>query len=162
MKIDLNLSLLPRPRERYALTWSVPVALVGLVGLVILSALSVKALRNYHNVRQTLQEVQERELQLRDREAEFRRELAKPQYQQLSRDTQFVNALIGKKYLALTELTARITRTLPPTVKLTSLALARPVPDPLLRITVSGQTAEAVEGFLARSKMQMTLLTSRS
>lgn len=148
MRITLNLSTASSRRERYALAWAVPTAVVGILGLAMLSRLAWRNYRDYRSVHQSLVELQRSEGQLRDHEAALRRNLERPQLRETYRQAQFVNALINKKQFSLTELTEKVAHLLPAECRLSGLALARLGNEPVVRFTVMGTSDEAVEAFL--------------
>jgi len=150
MKLTLNLSTSPSPRERYALAWAVPTAVIALAGLVLLSLLAVRNFREYRSVHRSVLESEQAEARLRSQEMALRRDLEQPQLRQVYRQVQFVNALIDQKQFSLTELTEKVSKLLPGDVRLTGLALSRAARDPVVRFTVAGNDEEAVETFLSR------------
>ena len=150
MKLTLNLSTSPSPRERYALAWAVPTTVIALAGLVLLSLLAVRNFREYRSVHRSVLESEQTEARLRTQEMALRRDLEQPQLQEVYRQVQFVNALIDQKQFSLTELTEKVSKLLPGDVRLTGLALSRAAKDPVVRFTVAGNDEEAVETFLSR------------
>jgi len=148
MKIALNLSTAPTPRERFALAWAAPLAIAGLAALVLLSVSAARSFREYRKVHRSLLELQVTASGLRDRESALRRELERPEFREVLRGVEFVDALIEQKQFSLTELTAQVTRLLPPQVRLTGLALAEWAGDPVVRFTIEGNNEEAAEAFL--------------
>jgi hypothetical protein len=148
MKIALNLSVSASPRERYALAWAGPVALVALAGLVYLLSSGVSSYRDYRNFHRSLAELQELEGRLRYREAQLRQELNRPQSKEVYRQAQFINSLIDKKHFSLTDLAVKVSKFLPAQVRLMGLSLSHQPEGPLVRFTVAGNSQEAVEDFL--------------
>jgi hypothetical protein len=149
MKVALNLSTPESPRERYALAWALPAVLVGLGGLVYLSLSGVRAVREYHTAHTSFLECQERESRLREREVALRRDLERPQFRKVYREAQYVNKLIEKKEISLTEMAAKVAKLLPGQVRLIGLALAPQGGDLVVHFTITGRNEEAVETFLS-------------
>lgn len=149
MRISLNLSTSSGPRERYALAWAVPIALVALVCLLLLARSVLGNFSEYRRVHRDVVMLQEEEGRIRYRETTLRAELGRPQFSELFRATQFVNTLIDKKQFSLTELTAEVAELLPAQVRLAGFALAQPGSEPIVRFTVVGNNEEAVETFLS-------------
>ena len=149
MKLILNLSTAPSRHERYALAWAVPTAVVALAGLAFLSLLAVRDFREYRRVHRWVVETEQTEGQLRSQEMALRRELERPQLQQIYRQVQFVNSLIDQKRFSLTELTEKVSKLLPGEVRLTGLVLSRGEKESVVRFTVAGNNEEAVEKFLS-------------
>src|SRR5690349_14459216 len=79
MKVSLNLATLSTARERYALAWAIPLALLGLTGLV---ALTYSAIFNYQEYRRneiTLNGYLRQEDVQKSAEAALRKDLDQPQ-----------------------------------------------------------------------------------
>lgn len=148
MRITLNLSTAPSSRERYALAWALPVSLLGVAILVLLATSTLHGYREYRRVHRALLELQTAEARLRAREAALKQELERPQAQGVYRGVRFVNALIDQKRFSLAELTERVTKLLPPQVRLAGLALGEQGNEPVVRFTIVGNSEEAVEKFL--------------
>ena len=148
MKITLNLSSAPSPRERYALAWAVPVALVALVGLGLLSNSSLTSWRNYRKYHGALAEAESQEARLRWRQITLERELSRPEFSAIYRDTQFINSLIERRQFSVAELTQKVTQLMPVSVHLVGLALSHQEHERVVRFTVAGDKQEAVETFL--------------
>ena len=152
MKIALNLSTYSGSRERYALAWAVPLALAALVVFGVLSFHprlgAVASFREYLKVHEGLVKLREQEAALRQSERTLREKIEQPQSREIYREAQFVNKLIERKRLSLTELTMKVAKLLPSKVRLTGLALSEPGSSPVVRFTVMGKNEEAVETFL--------------
>ncbi len=148
MKIALNLAALPSRRERYALAWAVPLSMAAALGMVILVFAGWRNVREYREARRSALEIEQRELDLQKQTEELRKGLDHPQFLHLIRETQFVNGLINRKQLSMTELTLKVSKLLPLTVRLNGLAFARQGNDPEVRISVVGRSVEALESFL--------------
>jgi hypothetical protein len=148
MKITLNLSSVPSPRERYALAWALPVALVALVGLFLLLSSSLASWRNYRKYNGVLSEVRSQEARLRDRQLSLERDLSRPEYKELFRNAQFINALIENRQFSVGDLTQKVAKLMPASVHLVGLALSHQEGEKVVRLTLAGDTEEAVETFL--------------
>ena len=148
MKITLNLSNAPSPRERYALAWAVPVGLVALVGLGFLLSSSLTNWRNYRKYHGALAEAENQERQLRQRQITLERELSRPEFSDIYRDTQFINSLIERRRFSVAELARKVTKLMPVAVHLVGLALSHQEKEPVVRFTIVGNTQESIETFL--------------
>jgi Tfp pilus assembly protein PilN len=148
MKVGLNLAIAPTARERYALAWAVPATLLGLAGLGLITVSLGRQLLDYRKVHQELGELQERIARLRVQEAGVQRNLDQPQARKIYREAEFVNALIEKKQISLSQLAAEVTKLLPGDARLAGLALAPQSGDLRVRFTITGRNEEAVETFL--------------
>ena len=148
MKITLNLSSAPSPRERYALAWAVPVTLVALVGLGFLLNSSLTSWRDYRKYHAALAEVESQEARLRQRQITLEQELSRPEFSAIYRDTQFINSLIERRQFSVAELTQKVTKLMPVSVHLVGLALSHQEKERVVRFTVAGDKQEAVETFL--------------
>lgn len=149
MKIELNLALAESPREHYALWWAVPALVLGLAGLVYLGHSTSLELRRYRDVHADLADYQEQEGRLREREATLRKELELPQNREFLREVQFVNGLIGRKKVSLTDLAARVSNLLPDDARLTGLALAPQGDELTVRFVITGKSVDGVESFIS-------------
>ena len=148
MKIKLNLAVAASARERFALTWSAPTALVGLAIAVWLMFSALAALRSTRGVEAKLVEAERREKELSQRELELRRSLERPEFRGTLGEAQFVNSLIETKRLFLSEVALKVADILPPEARLSALALARSENDSIVRFEVAGKNAQALESFL--------------
>lgn len=148
MKVTLNLSVWPGARERFALVWAIPTGLIALLVLAYFTLHAVRDFWKYGDVHALLSEQQEREVELQRREKNLKKELDRPQDRQVFREAQFVNTLIDRKQFSLTQLAEKVTKILPPQVRLTSMALAEPGGEPVVRFTIAGNSEEAIETFL--------------
>lgn len=148
MRININLSLHQSVHERYALYWGVPLALGSLVALACLATAALRSFRLYHQVSQSVAECQAQQNLLRAREMAAIRRLQQPQFQGVLRQANYVNSLIVQRRLSLTVLTGKITRLLPPDVRLISLMLSQGTDGPLVRMTVEGSRQEQVIAFV--------------
>jgi hypothetical protein len=148
MKITLNLSSAPSPRERYALVWAVPVALVALIGLGLLSNSSLTSWRNYSKYHGALAEAESQEARLRQRQTTLEQNLGRPEFSAIYRDTQFINSLIERRQFSIAELTQKVTKLMPLPVHLADLALSHQEHERVVRFTVVGDKQDAIETFL--------------
>lgn len=148
MRVTLNLATARSPRERYALLWAVPVAVMALVGLAIFSASAVGSFRKYLERHRSVAERQELETQLRFREKALKAELDRPDLRELYRQARYVNALIESKHFSATELLEKVSKLLPAQVRLSGLALTQSDAGPVVKFNVVGGNEEALEAFL--------------
>jgi Tfp pilus assembly protein PilN len=149
MKITLNLATPPSPHERYGLAWAIPTVFVALVGMGLLAFFARRNYRDYRAVHRSVLEMQQREAELRSRESSLRRELEQPQFREVYRQANFVNALIDQKQFSLTELMQKVSNLLPGEARLTSLVLPQGGKEPVVRFAVVGNSEEAIEAFLS-------------
>jgi Tfp pilus assembly protein PilN len=149
MRVVLNLAIPPSARERYALYWAIPATLLGVSGLVFLLLFTVRSFREYRTVQTSVAGYQERENALRAQEMAVRRQLEEPESRRLLDDVQFVNALIEKKRITLTDLATDVTDLIPDEVRLTALALAPEGQELAVRFVITGKSTEAIEHFLS-------------
>lgn len=148
MKIKLNLGVAATVRERFALAWSAPTALVALAIAVWLTFSALADLRATRGVEAKLVDAERREKELSQRELELRRSLERPEFRGTIGEAQFVNSLIETKRVLLSELAVKVAGLLPPEARLSALALTRSENDSAVRFEVAGKNAQALETFL--------------
>jgi hypothetical protein len=151
MRVTLNLSPATSLRDRYALAWAVPAALIGAVALVLLIRASVRESRNYWGIQSQLTEVQLRSQELSKQEAAIRSKFEDPAYRELLGKAKFVNMLIDQKKMSLTELSARVAGLLPEDAQLTGLGVTapkKPGDDYAVRLGINARSEDAVETFI--------------
>jgi hypothetical protein len=148
MKINLNLAVYQPTHERYALGWTVPVACGALVTLVYLGGSALRTIRAYQKVHRSVAECQAQMGLLRDRQQAAVRRLQQPQFQGVLREAGYVNSLIDRRQLSVTELIAKLNRLMPADVRLTTLSLSEGSEGPLVRMTIEGSHQEKVIAFV--------------
>lgn len=151
MKITLNLAPAESLRDRYALAWTIPAAIIGLTGLILICNASVQGYRQYNLIQVKLAAVEARAADLHNREDAVRRKLEDPAYRNLLQRTRYVNELIERRKVSVSEISARIVSLLPEEAHLTELALAspkRPGEGYAVRIGVAAKNEDAVEAFM--------------
>lgn len=148
MKVALNLSTRPSLRQRYALLWTVPFTLGALVWFIYSVFLAAHNISEYHQRHRSLVNYQTRENALRAQEMAMRRNLDRPQFRELLREAGFVNALIDQKQFSLTELTAKVTKILPPQARLTTFSFSQAAGEPVVRLSVESSGQEALQTFV--------------
>jgi hypothetical protein len=149
MKVELNLARAESSRQRYGLAWAVPAVALGLAGLLYLGHSTARELSRYRDVHARLGDYQEQETRLREREAALRKELGQPQSREIFREVQFVNGLIERKRVSLTELATRVTELLPHDARLTGLKLVPQADELTVRFDITAKSEEAVENFVS-------------
>jgi len=149
MKINLNLAVAPSFRERFALAWSVPTALVAFAVMIALVYSTVSAFRTYRKSQAELEGPASQESALAAREAALRQALDRPDLRDTLRQAQFINSLIERKQLSLAELAVKVSGLLPPEARLNALALTRSDRDAVARFEVIGRSPQALESFLS-------------
>jgi hypothetical protein len=148
MRINLNLAVHQAAHERYALGWAVPVACGALVAFVYLGESALHTIRAYNQVHRSVVEYQAQMRLLRDREQAARRRLQQPQFQGVLREARYVNSLIDRRQLSVTDLITKLTRLLPTDVRFTTLSLSEGSEGPLVRMTIEGSRQEKVIAFV--------------
>jgi Tfp pilus assembly protein PilN len=148
MKITLNLAALPRPRERYALAWAVPLVVLGLAGLAILSGVAATNFIEYRAVKRDISLRRNQSRLLEERAKTLRQDLEKPRPRELAWRAQFLNSLIDQKSLSVAELAGKVAGLVPARARLTGLALAQEKEGPVARFSVEARDEEAMENFL--------------
>jgi hypothetical protein len=148
MKISLNLATLSSPRERYAIFWAVPLALIGAVGLVALGYAALFNFGEYHKIQKSLEQLVQQEQDLTSREKALQKDLDQPKEHEVFQKAHFVNNLIEQRQLTMTRLTQKVSKLLPSTVRLTALGITRPKDGVVVRFSVVGRDEEGVETFM--------------
>lgn len=148
MKISANLATFSSPGERYALAWALPLALFGALGLVFMARSVVSNFGEYQKVQKKLDAEVLREKAMNDREAALRKDLDQPGQKAVFQKAHFVNGLIAQKQFSLTELTERVSKLMPASVRLISLGVTRPKADIFVRFSVVGHEEEGLEKFI--------------
>lgn len=148
MKVSFNLAVTSTSRERYALAWALPLAALALAGLASVCSSAARGIRDYRRVHAERLNLLDQEARANRVEKDLRRDLEQPQFHSLYRETQFVNSLIAQKRVSVTGLAARITELLPPSLRLTGLALVDKDGERAVRVTITGSSVEAVENFV--------------
>ena len=149
MRISLNLAVPPKWRERYALAWSAPAALVGLIVLVVLIHFALADYREYQGLRAELADPTHREERLRQKEAQLKNDLTRPEFRGTLRAAQFVNQLIEQRQFSASGLTLEVVRLLPVGARLTGLEVSRSGVSSSVRFHVTGKDEEALESFVS-------------
>lgn len=149
MKVYFNLAVAPGRRQRYALAWAIPTLVVSLIVLAWLAVTAIHGVHREHQVQQSLAHVRLQEDSIRSKEAHLQQQINRPEYQNMIRETEFVNQLISQRQFSLTELTFKISKMLPPSTRLSGLALASSsVTHPEVQFAVMGKDDESIETFL--------------
>ncbi len=151
MRITLNLSAAPSVRDRYALSWAIPMSIIGLAALILLGRASMREYRDYRGMQAQLAEVQVRAAELHNQEAALRRKFEDPVYRNLLQRARFVNDLIEQKQLSLSEASARLAGLLPEDAHLTNLALTspkKPGDDYMIRMGITARNEDSIETFI--------------
>lgn len=150
MRINLNLAVYQAAHERYALGWAVPVICGTLVAFLYLGGSALRTIRAYHQVDRSVADCQAQIRLLHDREQAAVRRLQQPQFQGVLREARYVNSLIDRRHLSLTELVAKLTGLLPADVRLATLSLSEGSDSPLVRMTIEGNHQEKVIAFVQK------------
>jgi hypothetical protein len=151
MKITLNLSPAPSARDRFALAWAIPAALVGLTALFFLGRASLQEFRDYRIILDQLAEVQKHTADLHNQEVNIKRKLDDPVHRDLLHRARFVNQLIDQRQLSLTDLSTRLAGLLPEDAHLTGLGLTSPKTpgeDYMVRMGLAARNEDAIETFI--------------
>lgn len=148
MKITLNLGTPSSARERYALAWAIPVAVLGVAGLVVLSVVAAGDYKAYGRVASSVTAVEREEAQVRGRERALREELDSPRLRGVYRNTRFINGVIERRQFSIVQLVDKVTKLLNDDVCLDSLGLSVEKKDQVLRMALSADNEEALEKFV--------------
>src|SRR5579859_2175076 len=148
MKISLNLATMFSTRERYAIFWAAPLALIGAVGLVALGYAAIFNFHEYHKMQTNLDRLTQQEQVLTSREKVLQNELDEPSNRAIFQKSHFVNDLIQQRQLTLTRLIQKVSRLIPPTVRLTGLGVTHPKEGIVVRFSVSGRDEGGLETFM--------------
>ncbi len=148
MRVSLNLALAPSRRERYALAWALPATVLGLAVLALLGFTTWRQFRDYRHVHALVAAQEAREESLRNQELNLRKELEQPKYRVTLNEVKFLNLLIQRKQVSLTQMAAEITEMLPDDVRLNGLSLMNKQDELLVRIMLSAKNVKGIEAFL--------------
>jgi Tfp pilus assembly protein PilN len=148
MRIALNLAAMPSRRERYALAWAFPLAVLGAAGLVFMARFALVNIREYRSVQKDIVHEEELRRQLARQENELKSVVNEPQNQVISREAQYVNSLIEAKKISVADLTLKVSNLMPGTVHLSAFSLSQSQ-GTTVRFSVVGRDEEALEKFLA-------------
>jgi hypothetical protein len=150
MKVYFNLAVVPDRRERYALAWAVPTFAVALMVLLWLAFTAIHDVRRSHQIQRSLDHVRSQEAALSSKEAGLRQQIDRPEYRSMIQKTEFVNQLINQRQFSLTDFTFKVSRLLPPSTRLSGMALASAsAPNPVVQFAVMGKDEESIETFLS-------------
>jgi len=150
MKVYFNLAVAADRRERYALAWAVPTLAVALMVLVWLAFSVIHGARRAHQFQRSLDQVRSQEAAMTSKEAALRQKIDRPEFRSMIRKTEFVNQLISRRQFSLTDLTFKVSRLLPPSTRLSGMALASAsAPNPEVQFAVMGKDEESIETFLS-------------
>ncbi len=147
MKVTLNLALLPSRRERYALSWTVPLTLLSAVGLVYIIHSGIGAIREYRHIQSDIVQMQDLNLKLKQQEKDLRQAVEQPDYRAVSGQAQYLNSLIEEKKVSAADLVMRIGELMPDDVHLSAMSL-RQSKGYVVSFSVVGKSEEALEKFL--------------
>lgn len=149
MKLLVNLATSSEPRDRYTLAWAVPVTLGAAALLMYFSVSAAHGFRDYRRYHRSLLEFRGQETRWSENQKTLRQDLDRPQYQKAFREAKFVNALIDQKEFSLAEFLVKVTKLLPPAVRLEGLTFSPGAGDRVVRLSVVGKTQDAVETFVS-------------
>jgi Tfp pilus assembly protein PilN len=147
MKVTLNLAALPSRRERYAFAWAVPLAVLGTAGLIYLVLFSVGNIQEYRKVQKDIVALQGQSRRLTLQEQDLKRSVERPEYRAISLQAQFINTLIEAKKISVADLTLKVSKLMPETVRLSGFSLSQ-TEGASVRFSVVGRDEEALESFL--------------
>ena len=149
MKISVNVATISSPRERYALAFALPLAVAAAISLVMLSYSVVRGYTDYHRIERQTSALLQQKQALTEKENTLKNNLEQPRERAVFRKVQFVNGLIERKQLSLTQITETVSKLLPPNVRLSSMTLTRGREDTQVRFMVVGKSEEALGAFLS-------------
>jgi len=148
MKITVNLATPPTFRERYGLVLGVPVLVFAIPLAGLLGHYARKNYREKVELARSLDKLQGRRAELADETRKLQSALRQPDIQGTLHEVEFVNTLIGRKRLSLSDLTTKIAALLPPDVRLANLVMLRSGNQSELRFQVAGRNEAALEEFM--------------
>ena|SRR5207248_242335 len=152
MKITVNLATPPTFRERYGLVLGVPVLVFAILLAALLGHYARKNYREKVELARSLEKLQGRRADLADETRKLQSALRQPDTQGTLHEVEFVNTLIGRKRLSLSDLTTKIAALLPPDVRLANLVMLRSGNQSELRFQVAGRSEAALEEFMDNLK----------
>lgn len=148
MKITLNFAAAESSRNHNVLSWAIPAAIVGLAGLVWLGMGITHELSQYHVIQHQKSVYQQHEDQLRRQEVTLHHQLASPKYKDLMRKAKYMNSLIDKRRLSLTEIVKEVDHILPDDAHLTRLELLMQDKHVVVRFSMTAKSEDALETFM--------------
>ncbi len=147
MKVTLNLALLPSRRERYALSWAVPLTLLSAVGLGFIVFFAIGSVHEYRRIQTEIVRMQNLNQQMDRQENDLRRAVEQPEYKAVSSQAQYLNSLIEDKKVSAADLVMRIGELMPDDVHLSAMSLKQSKGS-YVSFSVVGKDEEALEKFL--------------
>ena len=147
MKVTLNLASLPSRRERYALSWAIPLAILGAVALGFIIRFGIGDIREYRRIQKDIAQLQEQNQKLALQEADLRRKAELPEYQAVVGEAQYVNSLIEDKKTSVADLVTKIGKLIPEDVRLSNMSMKN-AKGAQVSFSVTGKDEEALEKFL--------------
>lgn len=147
MKVTLNLASLPSRRERYALAWAVPLAILGAVALGYIIYFGVGNIREYRRVQKDILQVQNQNADLARQVSDLRRAAQQPDYQAVTGEAQYLNSLIEAKKISVADLVTRVGELMPDDVRLAGMSM-RNAKGVQVSFSVIGKDEDALEKFL--------------
>lgn len=147
MKVTLNLASLPSRRERYALSWAIPLAILGAVALGFIIRFGIGDIREYRRIQKDIAQLQEQNQKLALQEADLRRNAELPEYQAVVGEAQYVNSLIEDKKTSVADLVTKIGKLIPEDVRLSNMSMKN-AKGAQVSFSVTGKDEEALEKFL--------------
>lgn len=148
MKITLNFAAAESPLNHNVLAWAIPATIVGLAGLLWLGMLLTHGLNQYNGIQQQAAVYQQHENQLRRREVTLQQQLESPKYKGLMGDVKFMNSLIDRRRLSLSEIVKEVAHILPDDAHLTKLELLTDQKHLVVRFSMTAKSEEALETFM--------------
>lgn len=149
MKISLNLANPLGWHERYGLAAGTLALVLSLGVLVILARSAVSNFRKDRAVEQPVLQVQKRLSRVQKKVSALHQYLAQPQLHRLAEETSYLNGLIRRKQFSIEELIARVSRLLPPNVRVDGLTYSPASQKPVIHISIEAKNERAFEGFLS-------------
>ncbi|MGE5325965.1 MAG: PilN domain-containing protein [Deltaproteobacteria bacterium] len=147
MKVTLNLASLPSRRERYALSWAIPLTLAGAVGFAFIIYFGIANIREYRQVQRDILHMQDQNQTLSRQGADLRRQAQQPDYQAVAGEAHYLNSLIEAKKSSVADLVAKVGQLMPDDVRLSNMSMGN-VRGAQVSFSVIGKDEEALEKFL--------------
>ena len=123
---------------------------VALLVLVWLAFSAIHGVRRSHQLQRSLDQLRSQEAAMTSKEAGLRQKIDRPEFRSMIQKTEFVNQVISRRQFSLTDLTFKVSKLLPPSTRLSGMALASAVaPNPEVQFAVMGKDEESIETFLS-------------
>lgn len=148
MKLRLNLSTSPRENNRPFLAATAAIGVVALVALGFLSRAAIRSWRSNLQLRAELARLENEIRQERQQQQALENYFRSPQAQQILDRSAFLNSLIDQRAFPWTKIFMDLEQTLPPGVRVVSIAPKLENGRALVELTIGAATDEGKIKFL--------------